>query len=176
MNVSKLVRRAKKGNKDAVVQLIMAHQHDFYRLAYTYVHNEHDALDALENMIVIIYNKIAQLQNNDAFYSWSKTILANECRAILRHKKRIIFIEDEQLPELTESPYDLLELSQQLEHYLSLLSAVQKEAISLKYFLGYDYETIAALTNTSVSTVKTRVFYGLQKMRQYAKEEEQRWT
>ena len=172
MNTKKLIKRAKRGHKKAIVTLIMAQQHDYYRLAYIYVENEHDAMDALENMIVIIYHKIKQLQNEDAFYSWSKTILVNECRAILRQKKRMIFLEDETILEQTVDPIESFHLSYEIEHYLSILSPVQKEAISLKYLLDYDYETIATLTNTSVSTAKTRVFYGLQKIRQHVEKED----
>ena len=72
--VSRLVRQAKKGNKDALLQLIMADQDAYYRLAYSYMGNEHDAMDAMEDMIVTLYEKIGQLLNGESFYSWSKTI------------------------------------------------------------------------------------------------------
>ena len=68
MDVKRLVKKAKRGNKDALVELIMAQQHDYYRLAYTYVNNEADALDAMENMIVILYEKIEQLNEPATFY------------------------------------------------------------------------------------------------------------
>lgn len=79
MNVSKLVKKAKHGNKEALVKLIMQEKQSFYKLALVYVGNEHDAL---ENMIVILYGKTEQLNDDEAFYRWSKTILVNECRAI----------------------------------------------------------------------------------------------
>ena len=165
MTISKLVKKAKKGNKDALVQLILQEQQQFYHLAYTYVGNEHDALDALEQMIVILYEKIHQLKDDTVFYSWSKTILVNECRAILNKKHRVSFIEDEETVELTVNPIDQLDDELTLEHYLTILSPVHKEAIQLKYLLDYDYETIAELTNVSVGTAKTRVFYSLKKLR-----------
>lgn len=91
MNISKLVKKAKHGNKEALVKLIMHEKQSFYKLALVYVGNEHDALDALENMIVILYRKIEQLHVNEAFYRWSKTILVNECRAILKRKTKFPF-------------------------------------------------------------------------------------
>lgn len=171
MTITKLVKKAKKGHKDALVQLIMQEQQQFYHLAYTYVGNEHDALDALEQMIVILYEKIHQLKNDTAFYSWSKTILVNECRAILKKKHRVIFIEDEESIELTVNPIDQLDDELTLEHYLTILSPVHKEAIQLKYLLDYNYETIAELTNVSIGTAKTRVFYALKKLRAHFGEE-----
>jgi DNA-directed RNA polymerase specialized sigma24 family protein len=37
-------------------------------------------MDAMEDMILKLYEKIDQLQKEDAFYSWSKTILVNHCK------------------------------------------------------------------------------------------------
>ncbi len=163
--MKQLVKKAKRGNKDALLKLVMDQQHDYYRLAYTYVGNEHDAMDALENMIVILYEKIEQLKNPDSFYSWSKTILVNECRAILRKRKNVSFLEDEEVIEDTNDPYEAHHTKLELEASLESLSPVQKEAIQLKYFLDYDYQTIATLTNVSIGTVKSRVFSALGKLR-----------
>lgn len=77
MRVGRLVKQAKKGNKEALLQLINEQQDDYYRLALTYMGNSDDAMDALEDMIVSLYQHIAQLKKNEAFYSWSKTILVN---------------------------------------------------------------------------------------------------
>lgn len=171
MNVSRLVKKAKRGNKDALVQLIMQEQLQFYKLAYTYVGNEHDALDMLEQMIVIVYEKIQQLKDDEAFYSWSKTILVNECRALIKRKNRVTFLEDEITPEQAVSPIDHIDNELELEQYLAILSPVHKEAVQLKYLLDFDYETIAELTNVSVGTAKTRVFYALKKLRAHFGEE-----
>lgn len=53
----KLVKKAQNGNKEALLQLILAKQDDYYRLAWSYMKNEHDALDVMEDMIVILYEK-----------------------------------------------------------------------------------------------------------------------
>ena len=84
MKVNHLVKQAQKGNKEALLQLIMADKDAYYRLAYTYMGNEHDAMDAMEDMIVTLYEKIDQLKKGEAFYSWSKTILVNRCKTLLR--------------------------------------------------------------------------------------------
>lgn len=142
MNVAKYVKKAKRGDKHAIVQLIMNEKDIFYWLAYTYMNNEHDAMDALENMIVIVYEKIDELKNPDAFYTWSKSILVNECRALLKKQNRIVFLEEENSIEDPFDPIQSFHEQIEVEDYLQILSAVQREAIQLKYFLDYDYETI----------------------------------
>lgn len=123
-------------------------------------------MDALENMIVIVYEKIDQLKNPDAFYTWSKSILVNECRALLKKQNRIVFLEEENSIEDPFDPIQSFHEQIEVEDYLQILSAVQRETIQLKYFLDYDYETIANVTNVSIGTAKTRVFHALKKLRE----------
>lgn len=158
------MKKARNGDKEALMQLVLDAKDEYYRLAYTYLENEHDAMDALENMIVILYEKIDQLQKLESFYSWSKTILVNECRALLRKRKKIIFLEHNQTEQLVDE--SLIATDQySFDELLTSLSPVQKEAVQMKYFLDYDFETIAELTNVPVSTAKSRVFQALKKLR-----------
>ncbi len=170
MNVIRLVKRAKKGNKDALLELIMAEKAEYYRLAFTYMGNSHDAMDALEDMIVKVYEKIDQLKKDDAFYSWSKTILVNSCKELLRKQKRLVLIDNWQVignESVSSQPFIKNEQQIDIQEMLLHLNEHQKEAIQLKYFHDYDYKTIAMLTNTSVGTVKSRVFQGLRRLRDY---------
>lgn len=65
MDIEVLIRKAKQGDKEALVQLIMAEKKDFYKLAYLYMRNEEDALDALQDTIVILYENIHKLKKHD---------------------------------------------------------------------------------------------------------------
>ena len=90
METINLVKKARAGDKEALLALIMLPKQDYYRLAYTYMNNDEDAMDAMEDMIVIIYENIDRIKKPEAFYSWSKTILVNCCRKLLRKKKKIL--------------------------------------------------------------------------------------
>ncbi|MGG4191988.1 RNA polymerase sigma-70 factor, ECF subfamily [Paenibacillus sp. cl6col] len=169
MRVSHLVKQAKKGNKEALLQLIMADKDAYYRLAYTYMGNEHDAMDAMEDMIVALYEKIEQLQNSEAFYSWSKTILVNRCKTLLRKKDRFVPLEDEQEPSLNaftdNNPYRETESEMDMQVLLSHLNAQQREAIELRYVHDLPYQTIADMTGAPLGTIKSRISQGMQKLK-----------
>lgn len=169
MNVQKLVKRAKKGNKEALLQLIMNQKDNYYRLAYSFMGNEHDAMDALEDMIVTLYEKIIQLNREDAFYSWSKTILVNCCRSLLRKRKKLVLMDEwkqdsEEGLHTTTNPYLHKEHQIDILQMLDDINEDQREAIILKYLRDLDYETIAEITGVSIGTVKSRVFNGLKKL------------
>ncbi|MCR2805761.1 RNA polymerase sigma factor [Paenibacillus soyae] len=169
MNVSRLVKQAQKGNKEALLQLIMAEQDAYYRLAYSYMKNDHDAMDAMEDMIVTLYEKLEQLQKREAFYSWSKTILVNRCKTILRKNDRYLPLEDEQESALAErtddNPYRNTESEMDMQVLLSYLNTRQREAVELRYVHDLPYQTIADMTGAPVGTIKSRISQGIQKLK-----------
>lgn len=171
MNVARQVKKAKRGSKEALLQLIMAEKDDYYRLALTYLGNSHDAMDVMEDMIVTLYEKINQLKKEEAFYSWSKTILVNQCKTVLRKQKKLVLLDNwntamgEELGHtFTTDPYLSQEIKTDIEALLLCLNPHQREAIQLKYFHDFDYQTIANITKTPIGTVKSRIFQGLKRM------------
>ena len=69
-----LVTKAKQGDKDALVQLIMAQDEQYYQLSYVYMKNRYDALDAIQDMIVAVHENLYRLKNEESFYTWSSGI------------------------------------------------------------------------------------------------------
>lgn len=168
MRVVRLVKKAKKGSKEALLQLVAEQQDEYYRLALTYMGNTHDAMDAMEEMIVSLYHSIHQLKKEESFYSWSKTILVNRCKQMLRKRNRIVLMEDpqESFNQVAQDSFEQREQRIDLQGMLALVNTEQREAIELKYFHDLDYQTIADMTQVSIGTAKSRVFQGLKKMRE----------
>lgn len=159
-----LVKEAKQGNKDALVRLIMDQKQDYYRLAYVYTKNQNDALDALEDMIVILYEKISVLRKEESFYTWSRTILVNCCKSILRKRKKVIPLG--QLPEaVQEGEFRQKDEQILLDSALSRLNEKHQEVIKLRFYLDLDYQTIGDILKIPVGTVKSRISLGLKKLK-----------
>lgn len=165
MDINILVKKAKQGNKEALVQLIMAQKEDFYKLAYLYMKNEHDALDAMQDTIVILYENIHKLKNTNAFYSWSKTILVNCCKKLLKQNKKILSL-DSIKEDFSEESFDKKDEQIVLQKHLSSLKEKYQEVLKLHYFLDLDNETISKMINIPVGTVKSRIFNGLKKLKE----------
>lgn len=164
METEELVKKAKQGNKEALVQLIMAQKQDYYKLAYVYMRNPEDAMDAMEDMIVILYENIGRLKKEDSFYSWSKTILVNCCRNSLKKKNKVIlmdaFHEEDGSDHIGQKNEQL-----SLEKHLEELNIKQKEAIKLHYFMDMDYQSIAETLKVPIGTVKSRISIGLNRLK-----------
>jgi RNA polymerase sigma-70 factor (ECF subfamily) len=157
-----LVKRAGAGDKEALLALIMQQKQDYYRLAYTYTSNDEDAMDAMEDMIVIVYENIDRIKKPEAFYSWSKTILVNCCRKILRKKKNLLSIEA--AGEQSHEVFPQVDRQMELESQLSLLQEKHQEVLKLRYYLDLDYQQIADILKIPLGTVKSRISTGLMKL------------
>lgn len=165
MEINELIYQAKNGDKEALLSLVMAQQADYYKLAYVYMKNKEDALDALQDMIVILYDNISKLKKEDAFYPWSKTILVNSCKNKLKKKKKVIYLDsinEEATDEIYEAPDDKIVL----DKYISDLSEKHQEVIKLRYYLDLDYENISRILNIPLGTVKSRLNAGLKKLKE----------
>lgn len=164
METEALVKRAKQGDKEALVQLIMAEKQDYYKLAYVYMQNQEDAMDAMEDMIVILYENISRLKKEDSFYSWSKTILVNCCKNSLKKRSKVILLETMQQGDDSDS-VTLKDEQLAMEKHLEELNIKQREAIKLHYLMDMDYQSIADTLKVPVGTVKSRISIGLNKLK-----------
>ncbi|KPU43850.1 RNA polymerase sigma factor SigV [Oxobacter pfennigii] len=165
MDVELLAGNARNGDKEALLKLIMDKKGEYYRLAYVYTGNREDAMDAMEDMIVILYRNVKKLKDSSAFYSWSKTILVNCCKDIVRNKSRYT-VREEIEEEVYERGFERSENRIDIIKSLKILNEGQQEAIKLKYLLDMDYESIAKMSNVPVGTVKSRLFTALKKLKE----------
>ena len=163
--IVEMVKRAKAGDKEMLIKLIMRQKQDYYRLAYVYMKNHDDALDITEDMILKVYENIKRLKDEHAFYSWSKTILVNCCKNNLRKNSRVLLLND--FPEgFYEEAFEGKEEQIILERHWSRLNQKYKEVIKLRYYLDMDYQSIATVLKIPLGTVKSRIHTGLQKLKQ----------
>jgi RNA polymerase sigma-70 factor (ECF subfamily) len=165
LNIEDWVIKAQMGDKEALLKLIMDRKTEYYKLAYVYTENREDAMDAMEDMIVILYQQVGKLKKVESFYSWSKTILVNCCKDILRKRKNMEGIDINEYQFIDNGNKDKEAIIDVLT-YMNTLNINQQEAIKLKYLMDMDYESIAALSNVPVGTVKSRIFNGLKKLKE----------
>ena len=59
-----------------------------YRLAYSYMHNDADAKDMLQNAIIKAFTGLSRLQNREYMDTWFYRILINTCLDQIRKLRR----------------------------------------------------------------------------------------
>ena len=148
-----LVSKAKKRDKAAFIQLIRQCESGMYKVSRSLLTNDEDAADAMQETILICWEKIETLKKNEYFKTWMTRILINECYAILREKKTL-FLEEE-IPEsgVMEKAYENIEWIQMLQN----MDEKYRTILVLYYAEGFKVREIADILNLNVSSVKDRL-------------------
>lgn len=83
-----MVKRAKKGDKEAFITLIEGQTETLKRVAYAWLNNEEDIADVIQDTILDAYEHIGQLKKAAYFRTWIVRILINNCTRIYRKNKK----------------------------------------------------------------------------------------
>lgn len=157
---------------DDVVQYIVSHQEQFYRVAYSHVRSREDALDVVQNAICKALEHQDSLRNPEAVKSWFYRILVNEAVTMLRKAKKETPLEEQMMEQMIyeEPAYDQDRRAYDL---VTRLPEAQRTVIILRYYEEMSLGEIAEITGAKLSTVKTRLYSALEKLNKFWKEAEQ---
>ena len=157
---------------DCTVSYIIENQNKFYRLAYSYLQNREAAMDAVQNAIVKALENCYSLKNPNAMNTWLYRIVVNECLQLLRKTKREEPLTDAETGKLIylEPAYDR---DRQVYDEVMRLPEALKTVVILHYYEDLTLKQISEVTDTNLSTVKTRLYSALKKLKKNWKETEQ---
>ncbi len=157
--------------KKLIEQIIMKNYNQYYRMAYSYVHNESDAYDIVQNGACKAIQSSDSLKNNDYAETWIYRIMINECFKLLKQSKVIPYENVDE--NISEKPYTNDEdIKIDLHNALNQLSDKDKAVIILKYFEDKKLDEIALILDENVNTIKSRLYRSMNKLRKILTYEE----
>lgn len=173
-----LVKRAKKGDREAFEELVVRHGEKVYARAYSMLRNEDEALDLSQEAWVRGWQRLAQFQGDSSFATWITRIVINQCLDHLRKQKRhrtesIEELDEEtggverQMPVVVPNPTEGLEraeLRDKINRALAQLSPAHRAVLVLHEFEEMEYKEIAKRVGCSIGTVMSRLFYARRKL------------
>lgn len=154
------IRKRDGLSREDMIDRVCKNRDSYYRLAYVYMKDHHDSMDAVEDMILVLMENIHKLRKSEAFDSWSKKILVNICKKTLKKRKSEISLEDIYSSSDGLSFEDSIAVKQGIRE----LKPKYIEAIKLRYYLQLDYKSIGEILGIPVGTAKSRVSIGLKKL------------
>ena len=142
---------------------LVENQARFYRLAYSYLHSREETLDAVQTAVCRALEKQDSLKDADAMRTWFYRILVNVCTDLLRQRKRVTLVKPEELD--AGSYEDPLPEDGSLARRVDALPPEIAAVIRLRFYEELSLQEISAVVNCPLSTVKTRLYTGLKKLR-----------
>jgi RNA polymerase sigma-70 factor, ECF subfamily len=161
-----VIRKAIKGDADALAKLVSKYQTEISRWAFKVVKNTNDAADVTQEVVLKILTSISNLQEEDKFLHWVYRITYNLSLNWLRTFKKMPTIREPEDVSYQETHFDqthdtLLEKKEdifRLNEALKQLPMAYQVIITLYYFDNKSYEEIAEILKIPIGTVKTQLY------------------
>ncbi len=181
-----VIARAADGDRVAFTQLMEHYQSACYGLAWRLLHDADQAADATQDGFMHAYKAISSYRGG-VFRSWLLRITANASYDILRRAQRrpttVLPDPEDGAPELPDihavNPVEEAtksELYRYLEVALRELPPDQRAAVVLCDVYGMDYNEVAAMTESALGTVKSRIHRGRLRLRELMAEHRELFT
>ena len=142
---------------------LVTDQARFYRLAYSYLKDREEALDAVQTAVCRALEKQHELKDSEALRAWFYHILVNVCMDVLRRRKRVMLVLPEALD--TGSYEDPMPSDGTLAQWVDALPPEVGTIIKLRFYEDLSLKEISTVTGCNLNTVKTRLYAGLKKLR-----------
>lgn len=133
-----------------------------YRLAFSYVKNEHDAEDIVNESVRRALDGIEQLRNEEFLGTWFFRIVINTSNTYLKSKSKLIYLD-----EIVENSLTTEDKYQDTDLYDAVMKLDSKYriVIILKFYEDMTIERISEVLDENISTVKTKLYKALKKLR-----------
>jgi len=163
--LEKIVHRCQAGERAAFEELFEMYQP---RLKY-YIRRLDgggNVDDILQDIWLAVFKKIHKLKDAQLFTVWLYRIARNKVYDGFRRKDRFVTLAEDEVPVSgnDEPTFDAND-AENLHLALNKLKPYHREVLTLCFIEQMSYQSIADVTDCSIGTVRSRIFYAKQSLR-----------
>lgn len=166
-----LIEAFQEGDEFAFVSLYNRYKGPVYAFCVKMLLNKELAQDVLQETFLRVYENRERLMNSSSFKAWLFTIARNQCLNQMRRMHTQVPLQPETERKMDvqigETPISKLEKSERIamvNHFLAQLKPDYREVLILREYQNLTYEEIAAITRSTLSAVKSRLFKARRKL------------
>ncbi len=163
-----LIEAFQSGDEFAFVSLYNRYKGPVYAFCVKMLSDREVAADVMQDTFLRLYENRDRLLKSSSFKSWLFTVARNQCLNTMRRDKRMVGYGDgiEDVPG-DSTPVSRLEKSERIamvSECLMRLKPDYREVLILREYQNLSYDEIAAVTRSTVSAVKSRLFKARRKL------------
>lgn len=154
--------------EQCVQELLISNYKKYYRVAFSYCFDPNDAMDIVQESAykAIKYsNSLKQIEYAD---TWICKIVINTAIQMGKKKNNITYELDESIP-YEENFEKIL-----MKDLISSLEEPERSIVMMRFFEDYKLEDISKVLEMNLSTVKTKLYRGLRKLKKELQNKEDR--
>ena len=171
------ISQSQKGDAKSFNRLVLKWEKSIYNITLRMLQEREEAAEATQEVLIRVYKSIGSFRRNSRFSTWVYRITINHCLTRLKQRPPGIHISLDDGTNLgnsapqfrvTESPINELirqERQKQVWSALLLLPSDQRAVIELKFFQNLTFEEIAEILEAPLSTIKSRLYSGLETLK-----------
>ena len=169
--MEELIKKAKNGEKNAFLNLMLLYEKDLYKIAKLRLKNYDDICDAVQETILIAYKSIKKLKHPQYFKTWIIKILINETNHIYRQnsKRKIVSFEEieniDAISTLSNSNIENVEELIDFNFICKNLKYEDRVIIALYYIENFTDKEIGKILKLKEKTVTTKRTRAKQKIK-----------
>jgi len=157
-----LVRKARRGDREAAAALFRRYWRDAWRAAYAITGRRSLADDVASDGFERAFAALGRFDDRRPFGPWLHRIVANRAFDVLRAERRL---SDEELPELPDHAPSHEVGDRSLLAAVVGLSLERRVVVVLRYGVGMTPKQIADALDLPVGTVNSRLARALEQLR-----------
>lgn len=168
-----VLSQIRQGDSSAFKELVYRWQDQIYRFAYRYFYDDDEANEITQKTFIRVYHNLDQLDDPRKFGSWIYRIANNLCLDELKRTGRRnatpyeSAVHTKTAEATPSSELEKKELGEWIKKALQAIPEEQKTVIILKEYEGFTFRKISEILEIPENTAKSRMYYGLKKMREY---------
>jgi RNA polymerase sigma-70 factor (ECF subfamily) len=181
LDETKLIERAKNGDRLAISELVNTYSERIYNLALRILRNHEDAEDILQETFLTVVEKLDQFDGRSQFFTWIYRIATNASLMKLR-KKKAVFREMDDSDDFQDSfesrvfvdwsqdasldVYDK-EVKKKIDAAVNSLSDIYRSVFVLRDIEGLSIKETSEILSITQENVKIRLRRARQFLRDY---------
>ena len=150
----------KHEKEELISRMLLDNYQKYYRLAYSYVHNEDDAMDIVQEGAYKAILHADALRKEEFAGTWIYRIMMNEAVNFVRKNRRDYTEVEEDMATVEDRYQDF-----DLRKVIDALPEEERAIIILRFFEDLTIEQVAQVLQKNVSTVKSRLYRILDKLK-----------
>jgi RNA polymerase sigma-70 factor (ECF subfamily) len=173
---NEIIERTLGGEPEAFNQLVRRWERHIFGLAFRMLGRDEEARDICQETFLSAYRNLSKFRGDAKFSSWLYRIALNCCHTRLRQRGNNDLSLEQQLEDQGFEPANTIEnLNDDLERgqiadlvkrALAGLPPEMRQVIIMKEYQDLKFHEIAEILGIPISTVKTRVYTGLNQLKQ----------
>ncbi len=157
-----VLRKAQRGDERAFSLIVRAYEVPVFNYVMRLVGDRALAEDLTQEVFIRVFQGLPKFSLRSKFTTWlfqvTKNRVLDELRASERRPRALVAIDDAPPLEVVDAPVEQVETIQALWAAVDELNTDLKMALLLRDVVGLSYNEIADSLDTTLATVKWRIF------------------